>query len=413
LLRSGASAVLLSARDAGPRAVRRSASLARLSADQLVTWGVLYYAYSVLSAPIAEDLQVSTRFVAGAFSGTLLVSCLLAPRVGRALDRRGARPLLVAGAIVGSVALGALATVRHEIPLLLAFAALGVAQSLSLYEPAFRAVVDWFPIERERSAALLVLTSVAGFASTVFLPLTAVLLDGFGWRVTVLVLASVVAVVTIPLRLALPARIHAAPEPDTSSRITLDRAPAAASVLAAAFGLHSFASTGATVCLVWQLVEKGESLRTAAVIAGLAGASQVPGRLLLSPLARVVRSEIRLPLLLFVQAAALAAIAVGSGPALAVAIFFFGAANGIVTLERAAVVVEWFGRESFGARSGQIASLAWLARAAAPFSVELLHGTTRYAGVFGLLAVVLASGGAAACAANRLRAAGARSRQST
>jgi hypothetical protein len=119
-----------------------------------------------------------------------------------------------------------------------------------------------------------------------------------------------------------------------------------------------------------------------------------------------VPSELRLPLLFVVQAVALGAIAVGSGPALAAAIFFFGAANGTMTLERAAVVVEWFGRDSFGARSGQMASLAGLARAAAPFGVELLHGATSYAGVFGLLAVVLASGGAAACAANRVRAAG-------
>jgi hypothetical protein len=189
--------------------------------------------------------------------------------------------------------------------------------------------------------------------------------------------------------------------------ITADRPPAAATVLGAAFALHSVASTGATVCLVWHLVERGAALQVAATLAGLAGAAQVPGRLLLGPLQRVVRADMRLPLLFVVQAGALAAMAVASGPALALGVFVFGAANGMTTLDRASVVLEWFGQSSFGARSGQIASFALLARAAAPVSVEALHDTTPYAGVFALLAVALVLAGVLALAASRVRCAAA------
>jgi predicted MFS family arabinose efflux permease len=388
-----------------PTRARRWASVIGLSLDQLVAWGVLYYAYSVLSAPIARDLDVSTRFVAGAFSSALLVSALLARPVGRALDREGARPLLLAGAIVAAGTLGSLAAVRNEVTLVTAFAALGVSLSLSLYEPAFRAVVDWFPVERERSRALLVLTSVGGLASAVFLPLTALLVARLGWRATVLILAAAVAAVTLPVRLALPHLTRAAPDRFAGARVAGEAPAAVTHALAAGFALQSFGSTGATLCLVWHLAEKGEPLPTAAFVAGLAGASQVPGRLLLSPLQRALRSELRLPLLFVVQAGALAAIATVSGPALAPAVLFFGAANGMMTLERAAVVAEWFGRERFGAHSGHIASLASFARAAAPFAVELLREATSYSGVLGVLALFVAAGGVAVALANRRRAA--------
>jgi predicted MFS family arabinose efflux permease len=354
-----------------------------LALDQLVAWGVLYYAYSVLAAPIASDLGVPTSTIAAAFSGALLISSLLARRVGLMLDSGGARQVLLYGAIIGPIALGGLAAVEWELPLLLAFAGLGVAQASSLYEPAFRAVVDWFPVARQRSRALLVLTSVAGFASTLFLPLTALLLDGLGWRTTVLVLAAILAVVTLTVRLLLP---RAGPRQRQVAPSPLPRAPAA-TLLNLAFALQAFAATGATVCLVWLLVERGEALEVAATLAGLAGASQVPGRWLLSPLSRVLTTDIRLPSLLVVQAASLLGIALLNGPLLMLALAAFGAAAGVMTLERAAVVVEWFGRESFGVGNGRLAAGASLARAVAPFAVELLHGSFSYARVLGVLAV--------------------------
>jgi MFS family permease len=364
--------------------------VAGLSLDQLVAWGVLYYSYGVLAVPIARDLGVPTSTVAAAFSGSLLIASLLAPRVGRLLDREGVRPVLLYGAVVAPVVLGGLAAVQREVPLILVFVGLGVAQAFSLYEPAFRAMVHWFPASRQRSRALLVLTSVAGFASTVFLPLTAVLVDAFGWRTAVLLLGAIVAAVTLPVRLLLPRAppLTRSPLPTASPR----PAAPATGLLSAGFALQAFAATGATLCLVWQLVERGEKLEVAAALAGLAGASQVPGRLLLSPLSKVLPTSIRLPSLLVVQGAALVGIAVLGGPALVLAVMAFGAAAGVMTLERAAVVIEWFGRESFGAGNGRLASGALFARAAAPLAVELLHGLFSYAGVFGLLAVCLSSG---------------------
>lgn len=367
-----------------------------LSLDQLVAWGVLYYAYAVLSAPMARELGVSRRFVAGAFSCTLLVAALLAGPIGRLLDRAGARPVLLAGAVLGPATFGALAGVRQELPLLLVFALLGVAHAFSLYEPAFRAAVDWFPTASARSRALLAITSVGGLASTVFLPLTAALLERSGWRAAVLALAVVAAGVMIPLRLALPGT-RAARDRVAEPRRQVEPGPPVAPRVLAALALQSLALTGATLSLVEQLVDRGEPLATAAGLAGLAGGSQVAGRWLVVALQRSVRAELRLPLLFLVPAAAIAGIAVGTGPVLAVAVILLGVAGGAMTLERAALALDGSGR-TFGARSGQIASAVLLARAASPFVVEVLRGAgpTFAAGALsaGLVAGALLIGGA-------------------
>jgi MFS family permease len=376
-----------------PTARRSWAWVLGLSLDQVAAWGVLYYAYNVLSIPIARDLGLSGRFVAGAFSLTLLVSGGLARPVGRILDRSGSRNILLLGTVIGATSFAALGVARGKVTLLLAFGALGIAQALALYEPAFRTVLDWFPGERARSRALLALTSIGGLASTVFLPLATLLVGRWGWRIAVLLLAALFALLTLPMRLALPLPRIVRPATRSGAHPPSPRS-AAGDLLAAGFALQAFAATGVSIYLVWHFVERGASLEMAAAIAGLAGAAQVPGRLLLAPLQRAVQTKHRLPLLLCIQAVSLAGIAGGTPELSTAAAVLFGVTNGTMTLERAGITVEWFGRETFGARSGDIASFAWVARAAAPYAVEVLHGSASYGAVFRALAVVILLGAA-------------------
>src|SRR5438552_2524720 len=74
---------------------------------------------------------------------------------------------------------------------------MGLAMAATLYEPAFAVVVSWFVRGRDR--ALLTVTLVAGFASTIFMPIEAWLLVRVGWRSALTILAVVLAVVTIPI----------------------------------------------------------------------------------------------------------------------------------------------------------------------------------------------------------------------
>ena len=65
-----------------------------------VSWGVLYYAFSVLIPPITEELGWSRAQTSGALSVMLVVSGLAGLAVGRWLDERGPRLLTGLGAVV-------------------------------------------------------------------------------------------------------------------------------------------------------------------------------------------------------------------------------------------------------------------------------------------------------------------------
>ncbi len=371
-----------------------------LSVDQLIAWGVLYYAYVVFSVPLAAELGVSQQAIAGAFSVSLLISGALALRVGRALDRHGSYVALIGGAAIGAVALVLIASARGCFVLLMGFIVLGVAQALSLYEPAFRAVVGWFDDERARGRALLVITMLGGFASTVFLPVTTLLTDRLGWRTALYVLSAIVCLVLIPIRATLPRAFNARAPAHRDARET---AHASVRWLAAAFSVQAFVSTAVVLELLWFLVEQGRTQTAAALHAGFAGAAQVPGRLLFGFIKRSVDTRRRLPLLFMSQAIALLMMLAGRGAVSTAGILVFGATSGMMTLERATVVLEWYERQAFGSESGRISGVSNMAKAAAPFAVVTIHQTMSYAGAFVALAITLMFGAACVVVADRRR----------
>jgi MFS family permease len=186
------------ARRAGRRVV------AALAVTQTVGYGVLYYAFAVFLTPLAAELDTSTTVVTGAATLSVLVSAIAAVPVGRWLDRRGGRGLMTAGSILGTLGVLSWSQVHTVAQLYAVFALIGLASAMALYEPAFAVIVSIFDQHR-RANGLLALTIVAGFASTIFLPLAGGLETRYGWRAAVGVLAGIHALATIPLHaLALP-----------------------------------------------------------------------------------------------------------------------------------------------------------------------------------------------------------------
>jgi hypothetical protein len=69
---------------------KRSVVVGALGTAQTLAWGSSYYLPAILADPIAHGLGVSRTTVFGLFSGALLLSAVLGPAVGRAIDNRGA-----------------------------------------------------------------------------------------------------------------------------------------------------------------------------------------------------------------------------------------------------------------------------------------------------------------------------------
>ena len=230
--------------------------VAGLCVTETVSWGIIYYGFPVFLRPMEAELGFTRVQITGAFSVGLMSSALAALPVGRWIDRHGARSLMTAGSCAATLLVLAWSRVDSLPALYALWFFMGLALAATLYEPAFAAVVGWFPTQN-RDRALLTVTLVAALASTIFMPIEAWLLERLGWRAALATLAVVLAVITIPIHaLVFRPSPHrkaraAAGAPDLPG-ISLSAAARTSVfwVLAGAFFVGNFTTNSVTVHLI-------------------------------------------------------------------------------------------------------------------------------------------------------------------
>ena len=178
-----------------PGGARRRA-LAALCVTEIVSYGVIYYAFPVLATQIAAGTGWSRTAVTLAYSAGNLAGALAGIPAGRLIQRHGPRPVMTAGSVLGALAVAGIAAAPDYGLFAAAWVVAGIATAGLYYPPAFAALTTWYG--PRRVAALTTLTLAAGFASTIFAPLTSALAGPLGWRGTYLLLAAVLAAVTVP-----------------------------------------------------------------------------------------------------------------------------------------------------------------------------------------------------------------------
>ncbi len=319
--------------------------VAALAVTQTVGYGVLYYAFSVLVTPVAAELGVSTAAVTGALTVGTLTAAVSAVPLGRWLDRRGGHALMTVGSALGAAAVVAWSQVHELWQLYAVFVMIGLASAASLYEAAFAVVIAASAPEK-RTNALLSITIVAGFASSVFLPLTGQLLAHLGWRRALLILAVLLAIVAIPAHAAVVPRrapAHAAPPPGAAVRDVLREGRFW--VLTSAFLAQTLAVISVAVLLVTYLISTGHAPTTAATLAGLLGVLSVVGRILSSAAARRVPMAGIAAAIYVVQGLGLLALPWfgRSTSGAAACIVAFGIGSGVGTVARPAILADTYG----------------------------------------------------------------------
>lgn len=358
------------------------ALVAALAITQTIGYGALYYAFAVFLVPIAADLHTSTTIVTGAFTASVLASAVLAVPIGRWLDRRGGRTLMTCGSLLGTVLLVAWSQISEVWQLYAVQIGIGVASAASLYEAAFAVIIAWHHPQR-RSAALLALTVVAGFASTIFLPLTGWLTDQHGWRTALLILAGVHAV-TAPLHAIIVRHPPAGPYAAARHRDAGARAVRTALtdrgfwLLTAGFTAHTMAISAYTVLLVAALIAWGHPPAFAATIAGLLGVLSVAGRLITTGLQRRYRTTSITAGIFAVQAAAallLPAVGASTGGAV-VAVVGFGIGFGVATIAKPVILAQRYDTRRYATLAGVLVAPMTLAKAGAPLAAAALHTAT-------------------------------------
>lgn len=390
----------------GHRAESPRRALITLCATQIVSWGVLFYAFPVLTGRISADTGWSTAAVTGAFSVGLAVSAAAGVPVGRLLDRHGPRPVMTAGSVLAVAATAAIAWAPGAVWFLAAWTIAGVAQAAVFYKPAFAALTVWYGDRRVR--ALTALTLVAGLSSTIFAPLTATLADHFTWRETYLVLGLILAAVTIPahaIGLDPPwphrkreHRAATATVPEAAPDRNVIRTPAFA-LLAAAMALATFALFTATFFLVPLLTARGTDTSSAAWALGLCGAGQLLGRLGYGTLTRRTGPTARTVLILALGAVMIAATVALAAPIAVVfaVVIALGAARGAFTLLEATAVSDRWGTTAFGHRYGIFSAPSTVAIATAPAAGALIADRLgSYPALFALLAALMLTAAALA-----------------
>jgi len=353
-----------------------------LATTETISWGILYYAFAAFLVPMQRDLGWSTAALTGAYSLALLVSGLAALPVGRWVDRHGPRLLMTLGSIGGAVLLFVWSHVESQPVFYLLWLAMGIVMAATLYEPAFTVVATWF--RRLRGRALLLLTFVAGFASTIFLPLATALIERFGWRQALLILAVLLAVTTIPAHALIlsrrPEDLGLLPDGDRHPEEAHDVLPTIEGVtlrralhehafwwLTVAFFLGMLSTVAVGVHLIPFLLADGYNPGFAAAATGLIGATQVAARVVVTLVGNRCPSVPLAAAVFALQGAAvLILLAWRQSSGVLLAVLLLGAGRGAVTLMRASLVAERYGRVHYGAIGGALALFVSGAAALAP-----------------------------------------------
>jgi MFS family permease len=183
--------------------MKRGVVVGALGSAQTLAWGSSYYLPAILADPIADGLGLSRTVLFGVFSGSLLVSALLGPLVGRVIDTYGGRGVLALSNLVLAAGLVLLALTQGLVTLVAAWTVLGVGMAMGLYDPACATLAGLYG--RAARGPITGITLIAGFASTVGWPLSALLEAHFGWRGACLVWAALNLFIGLPLnRLLVP-----------------------------------------------------------------------------------------------------------------------------------------------------------------------------------------------------------------
>ena len=179
-------------------------------------------AFSLLMPPVLDEFGWDRGVTAGAFSFGFLVSAVLSPTLGRLMDARGPRTVMLLGVAVTGAGLLLATLTSHPWHL---YATLGVlvgAGSVALgYTGQTLFLPNWFV--RRRGLATGIAFAGVGAGSIIMLPWFQGVIETAGWRAACWTLGIVVVLVAGPLNLLLrrrPEDLGLTPDGDTEASVT-------------------------------------------------------------------------------------------------------------------------------------------------------------------------------------------------
>ena len=343
-----------------------------LAIAQIIMWAAMYYMFPALLLEWERDLGWSKTELSGAFTLALAMSAVLAPGVGRIIDRGFGRRIFTGSAILGSLFLALLSMVTKLWQFYAVWIVIGMAMSGGLYEACFAILTRAMGTKAKQAITLV--TLVAGFAGTLAFPGAHALVGIFGWRGTVLSFATVIILIATPLiwfgcrfseRQGETPKVIAGHE--TTETFGIFRSTRFW-LLAVAYTMIALDHGVLLTHLLPLLDDRGIQSEAAVLAASMLGPMQVAGRLAMIAVGpRVSTLGIFIVAYISMAIAALSLLGSGTVPVFIVCfILFQGAGFGVMSIMRPVMTAELFGRNNFGLISGSLAVPYLGAAAAAP-----------------------------------------------
>lgn len=324
-----------------------SARIAVLGIITITVYGSWYYSFGVLLDPIISDTGWSEAALTSAFSASALVAGVGSVAGGWLLDRMGTRFVFSLAAVVASIGLG-IATSTDSVLVFAVAGSIGggALGALGFYHVTQTAAVRISP--QSSTKAIAVLTIWGAFASAIFLPLAAWLVQLTDWRATLRILTASAVVALIVGAISVSTKTEQMP----ATRLVWSELGTA---------LHSSATRGfivaqglvgisVSIVLVYQvpaMTAAGLTLTSASFWAGFRGFAQLGGRLPLMPIVSRLGTANSLRLAYAAIVIGMLLLTVASTPLVA-AVFAIVAGFGIGA---SSPLVGMYSREVFGTAS--------------------------------------------------------------
>jgi MFS family permease len=382
---------------------------------------IVTFSFGVLLNPLSREFGWSRTEISLAYSLSMLAFAASQPWVGRVLDRRGARPVILLGAGVYGFCLGSLVWLTPSLVHLYAvYAAMGIAGAGTCSMAQFKALTRWF--DRRRGVAIGLALSGNGLSAFAIPSVTQLLVAGLGWRMAYLGLGLAVVGFTLPvvglLHRESPESMGLTPDGEGSPAVAAPESAAervgARAILsdprfwliAGPFWLVSVSLIGSLTHLVPMLTDRGISPQDAALAASLLGGATLLGRIGVGILLDRFFAPHIAAALFGTAALGIAALWSGTaGPLAFLAAFLLGmagSADGIIPY----LVSRTFGLERFGETYGMVVGVNILGWVGGPLFMGLVYDATgSYRGILavGTVAISTAAALMGLVAARRLK----------
>ncbi len=378
---------------ADARPLDRRVVITALGIAQILAWGTSFYFPAVFAEPIVAETGWSLGFVVGGTSIGLLTAGLISPQVGRIIDVRGGRPVLLASSSFYAAGLAGVG-LSHTLPVyLFAWVLIGIGMGTGLYDAVFAALGRMYGSDAR--GPITNLTLFGGFASTICWPLSAFMIDHVGWRSACFIYAALHLFAMLPLQ----ASVVRAPEKTRSENTgksvsgetpRIDNETLIFALLAVVLSIAAGIGSIVVVHLLIFLQARGVDFALAVTLGTIFGPAQVGARVV----ERLFGNRYH-PIWTMIASCTLMAIGLlllfGAIPALVLVILLYGAGYGISWIGRGTLPLALFGPVRFPRLMGKLAFPSLIVQALAPSAGALLieaSGSNTTIGVLTLLALI-------------------------